>query len=341
MDRLKTDSFSKITVLVLLAIAMFLSLGMTFLQRSDVTLNVDGEVRTLSTYSQTVKELIDEEGIVVEEGAYVSPSLDTELENNLEIIIKNPKDYTIRVDGKSIKITTIETITKDILREANITLNPQDETDPALNSIVKDNGNINVYRIEEKIITTDTKLPFEKQVISNSKMEMGALKTLQKGKEGLKRTQVKEKYVDGILVSSVIISDKIIEEPVTQVVEKGTKNVIATSRGSTRFKKSIVMTATAYDNSYASTGKYPGQAGYGLTASGTYARPGTVAVDPRVIPLGTRLYIESLDGSKDYGFAIAEDVGGAIKGNKIDLFFETSWEVKNFGRRQVKVYILE
>lgn len=341
MERLKTDTFSKITILILLAIAMFLSLGMTFMQRNDVILDVDGEVKTLTTYSQTVKELIDEEGIIVEEGAYVSPSLDTELENNLKIIIKNPKDYTIKVDGKSIKINTIETITKDILNEANITLNPQDETDPALNSTVKDNGTIRVYRVEEKIINTDTKLPFEKQVISNSKMEIGTLKTLQKGKEGLKRTQVKEKYVDGVLVSSIVISDKVIEEPVAQVVEKGTKNVISTSRGTTSFKKSIIMTATAYDNSYASTGKHPGQPGYGLTASGTYARPGTVAVDPRVIPLGTRLYIESLDGSKDYGFAIAEDVGGAIKGNKIDLFFESYWEANNFGRRQVKVYILD
>ena len=66
-----------------------------------------------------------------------------------------------------------------------------------------------------------------------------------------------------------------------------------------------------------------------------------VAVDPKVIPLGTKLYIQSLDGTKDYGFAIAEDTGGAIKGNKIDLFFESSEQVYKFGRRKVKVYILK
>ena len=66
-----------------------------------------------------------------------------------------------------------------------------------------------------------------------------------------------------------------------------------------------------------------------------------MAVDPRVIPLGTKLYIESLDNTKDYGFAIAEDKGSAIKGNKIDLFFNTSAECKSFGRRNVKVYVLE
>ncbi len=101
------------------------------------------------------------------------------------------------------------------------------------------------------------------------------------------------------------------------------------------------MTATAYDLSFQSTGKRPGDRYYGITASGTKARPGVVAVDPRVIPLGTRLYVQSLDGTKDYGFAIAEDKGGAIKGNKIDLFFETANEVRRFGRRKVKVYILK
>ena len=100
------------------------------------------------------------------------------------------------------------------------------------------------------------------------------------------------------------------------------------------------MTATAYDLSFESTGKLPGDKYYGITASGTKVRPGVVAVDPNVIPLGTKLYIQSLDGSKDYGFAIAEDTGGAIKGNRIDLFFENSQDVYRFGRRKVKVYIL-
>ncbi len=101
------------------------------------------------------------------------------------------------------------------------------------------------------------------------------------------------------------------------------------------------MSATAYDLSYASTGKRPGDRYYGITASGTTARPGTVAVDPRVIPLGTKLYVESLDGTSDYGFAIAEDKGSAIKGKKIDLFFNSNRSAMNFGRRNVKVYILK
>ena len=92
------------------------------------------------------------------------------------------------------------------------------------------------------------------------------------------------------------------------------------------YTDSLRMRATAYTADYASTGKGPGDSGFGITASGTVAKRNkgsysSVAVDPRVIPLGTKLYVEG------YGYAIAEDTGGAIKGNSIDLFFNSSSEV--------------
>ena len=142
-------------------------------------------------------------------------------------------------------------------------------------------------------------------------------------------------------ISSREIIDEGVKEAVPEIVERGTRNVKTSSRGSFRYSKVMTMTATAYDLSYESTGKRPGDRWYGITASGTKVRPGVVAVDPNVIPLGTKLYVESLDGTPDYGFCVAEDTGGAIKGNKIDLFFETAEEVRRFGRRKVRVYILD
>ena len=75
--------------------------------------------------------------------------------------------------------------------------------------------------------------------------------------------------------------------------------------------------------------------GSGITASGIPARRGVVAVDPNVIPLGSRLYIPG------YGEAIAADTGGAIVGQKIDLCMESYDEAIQFGRRNVEVYVLE
>jgi 3D (Asp-Asp-Asp) domain-containing protein len=98
------------------------------------------------------------------------------------------------------------------------------------------------------------------------------------------------------------------------------------SRGATRYGEPIIMEATAYMPTDGS--------GTGMTASGLPAQYGTVAVDPDVIPLGTRLYIPG------YGEAIAADTGGAIVGNKIDLCMETYGECMQFGRRDVLVYVL-
>jgi 3D (Asp-Asp-Asp) domain-containing protein len=102
----------------------------------------------------------------------------------------------------------------------------------------------------------------------------------------------------------------------------------------------IKAQATAYTADFDNTGKRPGEKGFGKTATGTTARRNSngyssVAVDPRVIPLGTKLYIEG------YGYGIAEDTGGAIKGNIIDVYFDSNSECINWGRRSVNVYILK
>lgn len=101
--------------------------------------------------------------------------------------------------------------------------------------------------------------------------------------------------------------------------------MLVTSRGLPfRYSKVIICEATAYDLSYESCGKYPGDPAYGITYTGTYARPGVIAVDPRVIPLHSKVYVASLDRTPDYGFAVAEDTGSAIKGHKIDLLLQTT-----------------
>lgn len=99
--------------------------------------------------------------------------------------------------------------------------------------------------------------------------------------------------------------------------------------------EAMIMRATAYDPSPASNGGYGG-----ITAMGTTLRPGVIAVDPRVIPLGTRVYIEYMDGTP-LGYCVAEDTGGAIKENRIDILFMTKAEAIQFGVRDMKLYILE
>lgn len=94
------------------------------------------------------------------------------------------------------------------------------------------------------------------------------------------------------------------------------------------------MEATAYCSCYKCTGKHPGDPGYGITKSGVRVKPGIVAVDPKVIPLGTKLWIEGC------GNAVAADIGWGIKGNRIDIYMDRHNDASEFGRKMVRVKVL-
>ena len=112
----------------------------------------------------------------------------------------------------------------------------------------------------------------------------------------------------------------------------------------THYDRYMDVTATAYCLCQKCCGKSPSSPGYGRTASGLVITPGknmkVVAVDPKMIKLGTNVYVEGLNGAPTYGKAIAADTGGAIKGNRIDLYFDTHQQALKWGRRSVRVYVL-
>lgn len=115
--------------------------------------------------------------------------------------------------------------------------------------------------------------------------------------------------------------------------EAGEEPTIPAYEGRTR---EYHVTATAYTSGPESTGKRPGHPAYGLTATGARAREGqTIAVDPRVIPLGSRVYIDELGETR-----IAEDIGGAIRGQRIDLYMEKVPDAVNWGVRKVRIHVL-
>lgn len=341
MDSNEASRTNKFKMVVILIVAASLMLGLYMFRGKKVVLNVDGRVTELVSYSDTVEELLEAEEITISKKAYINVPLDSKLEDDIEIIIRNPIPYSIEENGIAIEVSSIYKTVGEVLKDHKVQLGEKDYTVPALDEKIDPYDTIQIFRVTEEVEVIESVIPFQEQVVSNKNLDVGTTRIVQEGKNGLKQTHIRKTYVNGQLVSEEVEKEEVVQEPVNQIKEKGSRAIITTSRGSTRYKKAIVMTATAYDLSFESTGKRPGHPHYGLTASGTRARPGVVAVDPRVIPLGTKLYIQSLDGSKDYGFAVAEDTGGAIKGNKIDLFFETAEEVRRFGRRKVKVYILD
>lgn len=257
---------------------------------------------------------------------------------------KDAKTHVYEIDNngtvKTYK-TSCKTV-KELLSDLKIKVDDDDIVIPELDTELKSEGKISIIKVDVKVIEKEVEAPFKTIKKKNKELTHKQSKILVQGVNGKNKVKCKEYYAGDKLIKEEVIHVETIVKPIDQVFEEGTKDVFTNDRGDFTARKAIKMVATAYEAGPRSTGKRPGDKGYGITASGARAKRGTVAVDPRVIPLGTKLYIKSLTpGVPDYGFAIAQDTGGAIKGNKIDLFMDTVWECLQFGRRPVMVYILK
>ncbi|MEW9081187.1 ubiquitin-like domain-containing protein [Caldanaerobacter subterraneus] len=304
--------------------------------RKEITLQDENKKIVITTFASTVGDLLKERGIELRQEDVVKPSLNTRLKNGMTITIKRAVPVTLNVGGKVENIYSAASTIKDLLSERGIALGPQDKINMTLDTPVFAYMYIDITKVTEKIITEEIDIPYQIETVKDYTMERGQTRIAQQGEMGKKVKVIKVTYENGKEVARNVIEEKVIKNPVPQIVRVGTLGVFTTSRREiVRYREVKTMLATAYDSSEESTGKKPGDPDYGITASGMVARRGVVAVDPRVIPLGTRLYVEG------YGFCIAADTGGAIKGNRIDVYFPTREEVRNWGRRYVKVYILQ
>lgn len=301
----------------------------------QVVLKDENKVKTYFTFSSTIEEFLKEQKIQLAKDDEINVAKNKELEQVNKIIIERAVPVTLVVDNKSETIQTCANTVAEILQEKGIVIGEKDVLEGVTASEPIHTGmKIVVSKYREEYILEKTSIPFTTQTVKTNQLDSGTQKVIQVGQEGLQEVKVKVSYVGNKVIKKEEMTKKIIQQPVQQIVQVGTAQTVKTSRGTFRVKNILNMKATAYTLSYYDTGKRPGDRDYGITASGMRARVGVIAVDPRVIPLGSRLYVEG------YGYCIAGDTGGAIKGNRIDLFFNTSSECSRFGVQMKKVYIL-
>ncbi len=328
----------------LTAVTMSLLLGLSAFNylKKDVTINDNGKQIHISTMDNTVNEVFQHLGISVKDYDFLSTSLDSKLTSKRNSIqIKRAVPVEIYIDGKTRKYMTYMDTVEEVIEDSGIKLKPIDKLEGVtLSQPVKPEMQINIIRVKEELVWEEIPIPFERVEKANHQLNKGVEKTIVEGVDGILKKEYKETYEDGRLVSKEFVSEARVQEPVTKVVEYGTVPTLLSSRGDTvRYTKVLDMTATAYTASYVDTLKKPGDSGFGICYTGMKVREGIIAVDPKVIPLGTKVYISG--GPKDYGFAIAGDIGSAIKGNKIDLYYDSMKAVYSWGKRKVKVYILK
>jgi len=297
-----------------------------------VEMTINGETMSYSTYSEYVGEFLDSQGIVLNKKDRVNLSLDEKLSTEAPTHIKLHRSYFINVviDDNAAVVYEVGSAQKvgHIIAEIEAETGRGYSYSGYLNEKIAPNGTLYISTDNVKDFVITVTLPFERETRFTSELAHGEQKIIQEGKYGELTTVTEVVYSEGEEISRTIESVTVTREPQKEIMLVGDSSADSKNiKNGYVYEYELVMEATAY------SAKQPGLSNY--TKSGDLAVYGVVAVDPKVIPLGTWLYIEG------YGKALASDTGGSIKGDRIDLCFNSVAECFQFGRRNVKVYVLK
>lgn len=317
-----------------LAGLVFLGLLFYACRLQTITVYVDGARFELTTAAPTVETALAQAGIVVRAGDEVSPGFDTRVRAGMAIAIRRGVNLAIDVDGRLVAVRMPPVTVAEALRRAGIDLGPADRLSVPVDAQVWEGLRLKVTRVATERLTIEKEIAPAVTYINDANLDKGKQRVVQPGEAGILAREYTVVYEDGQEVDRQLVEERVVKPAVDRVIARGTRPVVRTAtvaRGRTiRYTDVLIMEATAYEPGPQSCGIYAD----GYTYTGKKATYGIAAVDPRVIPLGTKLYIEG------YGFAAAEDIGSRIEGHRIDVCYDTVREALLWGRRRVKVYIL-
>ncbi len=215
----------------------------------------------------------------------------------------------------------------ELLAKLDVEVREDDILSHSVDEMISDGMTLSVSVVTTETYTEETELPHGTVYKDSRTIKKGTTSLVEKGRNGIKSISKKVTMVDGAVVSTEVISEETVIEPVDAIYYKGVGGTVKSNDGTVyNYSYYIDVIATAYH-----TG--------GITATGHVANEEVVAVDPKVIPYGTKMFITGKWG--EIGYRSAEDCGN-FKGNRVDVCMEgTRAELLQFGRRNMRVYILE
>ena len=266
--------------------------------------------------------------------------------------IKVQRSVSVTVDncGEIITVSAKDETVASLLKRLDIKVDGSTAVSAPLEATVTDGMKITVTRSVHNTETYTAAIPYEIVYCYDTTLPAGQESVVTEGEDGLLLCTANVVYLDGQESSRTVTKQTVIRQPVNKVVAVGTGADIPASKFSDRglvitedkiilptgevltYTGTMQADATAYTHTDAGCDR--------ITATGSVVHKGTVAVDPRFVPYGTRMFIVANDGSYVYGVAEAEDCGGAIKRDRMDLYFPTYEECIAFGWRTCTVYFL-
>lgn len=331
----------------------------------QVTVKADGETQLLELYGGTVEDALHEAGVKITDDIACNYYLEEPLEDGMVLEIKRLTTISLEVDGKTTEYKISADTVGQALEKCDVKLGEEDRISPEKDRPLRNGMRIVIQRVKTVEEVEKEEIPFTTQYVASEKLSQGETQVLSAGLAGIKELTYRRVYVDGEVESEELISEKVTADPVKEIVLRGiglqvdppklevssesseTTGATETSGSVTvnteagiltdpwgseyRFTQTLTGTCTAYC--------VPG----GTTSTGMTSKRGVIAVNPNVIPYGTRIYAVSPDGQTVYGYGVAGDTGGACMEGTIlaDLCYDSEEECINFGRRSMVLYILQ
>lgn len=343
--------FSRIFAIMLPLLCVVLLLSQTAFAQNTYVITDGNRVLVHTTYATDPAAVLDEAGLELgADDTYITQ------EGNGVSEIRVQRVQTVNIDhcGEAMTAGSYGETVEALLTRLNVDMSGDTNVSEPLDAMTYDGMELTIYRTATNTETYTRVVSCETVYYEDATLPEGTEQVLVEGRDGEELVTAQVTYKNGEETSRVELSRKITVQPVDTVIAVGTAKteteaetlsdenpdmpvigdgIITTSTGEVlTYTKVMKMVATGYNKSNEGCDDW--------TATGTLARVGAIAVDPTVIPYGTRMFIISDDGAYVYGIATAEDCGGGIKNNRIDLYFDTNAECFQFGVRDCTVYIL-
>lgn len=350
MHIVKTITKKHSLLLRLLALALAVActvplLSQTVFAKNTYVITDGDQVKTHITHTTDPATVLDEAGFQLDE----DDTYTTELVDGVyEVVVQRSMTVTVDHCGEVLQVETRGGTVARLLARLNIPVDGNTRLSVPADTEVYDGMELTVSRVVHTTEVYTTAIPFQEVRYDDPSLPAGVEAVLAEGRDGQMECTANVVYEGAKEVSRTIATQVITEQPANRVIAVGTgaaqdnqgqggliigDGIIITEDGEVlTYTDTLVVEATAYTHTDEGCDFW--------TSTLTHVRVGTVAVDPRVIPYGTRMFIVSNDGEVVYGIATAEDCGGDIKNLRVDLYYPTTWECFQFGRRDCTIYFL-
>ncbi len=293
----------------------------------------NGARRVIWSTAPTVGAALREAGVLLGPADRLLPGPETPLDGGMQVSLFRARPITVEADGRIQVISTTARTVRELLWELGISLHGQDRVVPGEESRLQGGETVRVIRVAEGFEIEETSVPFQTVWEPDPNLELDTWVQRSPGRNGVLQRRIRVRYENGQEVAREVVDETLIRPPEPRVWVYGTKIVVRTletSDGPIEYWRRIRMLATSYSPSTA--GVHPSASYFGRTRTGLPMQRGIVAVDPRVIRLGWKVYVPG------YGVGLAADTGGGIIGRRIDLGYNDEDLVLWY--RWVDVYLL-